>query len=524
MLKKPPSNALQVSELRYRRLFESAREGIVILDSNSGKIIDANPFLEEMLGFPQPEILGKNLWEIGIFKDKVKSKAAFNRLKSESYIRYQDLAVQTKNGGVIAVELVSNSYMVGKQKVIQCNIRSLGLTLKAQKGVESRAIELERLNKTQEDTKKAMLNVMEDLEEAKDLIELEKVKDEAMLASLGEGLIAVDNHGRVIVMNKVAEDILGWKIKEMIGKEVTNLPLEDEQGNLLPLDQRPTTIALKTGKTVKVSHFFVRKDKTRTPIAITATPIKLDGKTLGLIEIIRDVTQEREIDRAKSEFVSLASHQLRTPLGIMKWSLEALENEQSFKESPKLIHKYFDEIYKNNERVLSLVRDLLSVSRIDQRQIKNNPETVDLPTVVAEVVNQMQLIAQRKDVTLSLTSKDVKPLAVEIDRLRFHQVMENLIGNAIEYTPPKGKVKVVLKVLKSKIAISITDTGIGISEADQQRLFTKFFRAERAVGFNPEGSGLGLYVVKSYVDGWGGEVTVDSSEGNGSTFTIILPI
>src|SRR3990167_10351970 len=505
--------SLQFSELRYRRLFETAQDGILILDAGSGKIVDANPFLEELLGYSKKELSGKRLWEIGVFNDIVNSKEAFNELQNKGYIRYTDLPLQTKTGGIINVEFISNVYGVDHEKVIQCNIRDITNRKKAEEAIEARTKELESLTKSQEETKKAMLNVMEDLEMAKEQIELEKAKDEAMLASIGEGLVAVDNKRKVIVMNKTAENMLGWKLNEMIGHEITNLPLEDEEGHLMPLEKRPTTIALTTGEKTKVTYYFVKKDKTRFPIVITATPIKLNGKTIGLIEIIRDITRELEIDREKSEFVSLASHQLRTPLGIIKWYIEALESEDYIKKAPEAVRKYFNEINKSNERVLSLVRNLLSVSRIEQGRVKNVPKSINLINVVNEIVEQMQIVAHKKKVSLHLTIHDRKIPSINIDILRLQEVIENLIANAVGYTLATGRVDVSVNKVGDTLVISVKDTGIGIPHYDLKRLFTKFYRSEKAIAHNPEGSGLGLYVVKSYVEGWGGKISAESVEG-----------
>jgi PAS domain S-box-containing protein len=389
----------------------------------------------------------------------------------------------------------------------------------------SRTKELEVLTKSQEETKKALLNVMEDLGEARSMMEFEKVKDEAMLASIGEGLIAVDNHGKILLINKAAEKTLGWKMKEMIDEEIISLPLIDAKGDALPLDKRPTHAALSSGKTTIVNnYFFERKDKTRFPIAIVATPIILKSKIIGAIVIFRDITHEKEIDKAKSEFVSLASHQLRTPLGIIKWYLEALENEDYVNKAPTLVRKYFNEICKSNERVLSLVRDLLSVSRIEQGRVQNNPKAVNIIFLIKEIVEQMQIVASKKKVDLHLTIQDSKMPSINMDILRFREVIENLIGNAIEYTLAGGFVDVTLNKIGDTLSISVKDTGIGISLTDQKNLFTKFFRSEKATGHNPKGSGLGLYVAKSYVEGWGGKISVESRDGKGSTFTINLPI
>jgi PAS domain S-box-containing protein len=159
-------------------------------------------FLKEILGYAEEELLGKELWEIGVFKDIIDSKKAFLELQIQGYIRYRDLPLQTKNGRRIEVEFISNVYMVGDQKVIQCNIRDITDRRQTEEMVLARTQELEDLTKSQELTKVAMLNVMEDLETAKSLLELAKAKDEAMLASIGEGLIAVDNHRRVMIINK----------------------------------------------------------------------------------------------------------------------------------------------------------------------------------------------------------------------------------------------------------------------------------------------------------------------------------
>lgn len=339
---------LRFSELRYRRLFETAQDGILILEADTGRIVDANPFLKDILGYSETELLGKELWQIGVFKNIIDSKKAFLELQIQGYIRYRDLPLQTKDGHKIDVEFVSNVYMVGDQKVIQCNIRDISARVKVESIVAARTLELEKLTKSQEEATQAMLNVMEDLETAKTVISLEKVKDEAMLASIGEGLIAVDNNRRVINFNQAAEKILGWKAAEVIGKKINELPLENEKGELIPKARRPANMAMTTGKSLSINdYFFVRPDKTRFPIAINVTPIKLDGKIIGAIDIFRDITYEKEVDKAKSEFVSLASHQLRTPIGIMKWYLEALENEPFFQEMPLVMRNYFTEIYKS---------------------------------------------------------------------------------------------------------------------------------------------------------------------------------
>jgi len=514
---------LRFSELRYRRLFETAKDGILILNAETGKITDANPFLKKILGYSQEDLLGKELWQIGVFKDIKDSKVAFLELQKNGYIRYKDLPLQTKDGLSVDVEFVSNVYMVDKQKVIQCNIRDISDRKKAEDIVTSKTKDLEKLAISHEKTTQAMLNVMEDLEDAKTRIEIEKVKDEAMFASMGEGLIAVDNNTKVTAVNKAAEDMLGWKMKDLIGKVITTLPLEDEEGNPIPFEKRPSSLALATGKVTNMTYFFVRKDKARFPVAVNVTPLVLGGKTIGLIETFRDITREKEIDRAKTEFVSLASHQLRTPLGIAKWYIEAIKDEGYFDKVPEIGKDYFNEVYKSNERLLALVRNLLSVSRIDQGKVKDTPKLTNIVELVGDAVKSMSIVAAKSKITIHVTIKKTIPV-MSIDPLRVQEVIENLIANAIEYSNADSKIEVTINRQGEKIFIDVKDSGIGISESDKKKLFAKFFRSEKASVKNAEGSGLGLYVVKSYVEGWGGDISLISKEGKGSTFTISLPI
>jgi two-component system phosphate regulon sensor histidine kinase PhoR len=507
----PLEDKLRFSELCYRRLFETASDGILILDAATGRITDANPCLQELLGYSQSELLDKELWEIGVFKDITDSKIVFFEL-------------QNKDGRNVEVELISNVYMVDQQKMIQCNIRDITDRRRTEKLAKSRAEKFELLSKSQEEAKKAMLNVMEDLEEAKALIEIEKAKDEAILSSLGEGLIAVDNEDKITMVNKTAENMLGWKIKDLIGKAITTLPLEDEEGNPIPDNKLPTYLVLSTGKTTNVIYFFVKKDGTRFPLAINVTPIILEGKTIGLIEILRDITLEKEIDRAKNEFVSLASHQLRTPLGISKWYMEVLIGEKYLSNAPKIAREYMLRVYKSNERLLSLVRYLLSISRIDGGKVKETVESVDIRNLVIDTIKSMNMLAERNNITLQIDVKKSNIPNLHIDLLLIQEVIENLIANAIAYSISSGKVDIIVDASENTVSIAVRDTGIGISKEDQKKLFTKFFRSEKAKTKNIEGSGLGLYVVKSYVERWGGKINVESEEGKGSTFTISLPI
>jgi PAS domain S-box-containing protein len=385
---------------------------------------------------------------------------------------------------------------------------------------------LETLTKKQERTRRELLAVLQDLRGAKDEINLEKTTDQAMLENLGEGLIAIDSKARIMMVNKTAEKLLGRKAAEVRGASITKLPMVDADGRQIPAAERPIHAVLRDGATVGPSftgYCFVHKDKGKFPTALTITPIRLEGKIIGAIQLFRDISKEQEIDKAKTEFVSIASHQLRTPLGLAKWYLAAMQ-EEGLENLSKVSRGYFDEIYRSNERVLKVVRELLSVSRIDQGRVNNDPKVTDVTKVVKDIVQELSQAAVNKKVKLGLTLKQKRLPSIRIDQMHLHEVVQNLITNALEYTLPGGSVSVDIAQKGRVLVVNFTDTGIGIAEEDQTRLFSKFFRSEKAALQNPDGSGLGLYVVKSYVEEWGGKLTVRSHEGKGSTFTITVPI
>ena len=350
---------------------EAAANGIVITDTK-GIILWGNNAFTKLSGYNIEEVVGKsisilssgkqdklffkNLWET-LLSGKMWHGEMVNRKKDGTHYIEEQIITPVRGGNGKIERFIAIKQNVSARKKLEVD-----LTEKNEN--------LEKKGKSQEDIKQAMLNIMEDLDEARRVIELKKVKDEAMLASIGEGLIALDTEGKVMVINKAAENMLGWKEKELLGKGFAIVQMEDEEGRLIANNKRPTYISLSTGKMINCNYYLVRKDATKFPAAITVTPIKINKQIIGAINIFHDVTREKEIDRAKTEFVSLASHQLRTPLGISKWYLEAIRANGFLNKAPKIVIEYINEVYKSNERLLALVRDLLSISRIDQGKIR----------------------------------------------------------------------------------------------------------------------------------------------------------
>lgn len=379
-----------------------------------------------------------------------------------------------------------------------------------------------QIEKNLENANIAARNVLEDLQIEKESLAHAKAKDEAILESLGEGLVAVDNDKKIMVINKTAMSMLGWEMTDLIGKVITDLPLVDEMNNLIPLSERPTTIALNTGKITKVTYFFVRKNKTKFPMAITATPIKLKGKTLGLIEIMRDVTVERGIDKAKSEFVSLASHQLRTPLTTISWYTEMILNGDVGLVTPDQ-KKYLEEIYQGNQRMIELVNTLLDVSRIELGTFKIEPKETDIVALAESVLDEQKQKIETKKLIL-VKKFDKKVTLFQTDPKLLRMVLQNILSNSIEYTATSGRIDFFISLDdKKNLLIKVSDTGYGIPKNQQNQIFTKLFRADNVRDKETNGTGLGLYIVKSIIENSGGKIWFDSEENRGTTFYVTFP-
>ncbi len=360
-------------------------------------------------------------------------------------------------------------------------------------------------------------------------LQLDKVSDEAILSSIGEGLIATDKRGNVIFTNSSAEKILGWKKNELIGKSLfDSQPLLDEKGNFVPLKERPTYKALTQGKRITTGMYsYITTDKQMANLSITVTPIILHNEIIGSIQVFRDISKEKEIDRAKSELISLASHQLRTPLSAINWYTEALIKEEIGAVS-KDQKKYLEQIHHANQKMVELVYDFLNVSRIELGTFSTKLSTIDVPELVQGILKEIApLIAQKKLQVSECYDRDLTPL--EADRKVIRLILQNLITNAVKYTPSKGTITIELRLQKKSaskghLLITVSDTGYGIPKHQQSKIFTKLFRADNAAKLDSGGSGLGLYLVKSFVDFSKGKISFTSRENKGTTFYVSIPV
>ncbi|MBI2050129.1 MAG: PAS domain-containing protein [Candidatus Staskawiczbacteria bacterium] len=371
----------------------------------------------------------------------------------------------------------------------------------------------------------AARNVLEDLQVEREELAKANAKNEAMLLSIGDSCVAFDKEEKIILMNEKAIDMLQIDKSNAIGRNYADLwNIEDEHGNIILPQKRPIWLSLTFGKvitTTTTTYWFVRKDKTKFPVALTVTPIIYKEKIIGAIAIFRDITKEKEIDKAKTEFISLASHQLRTPLVSIKWYSEMLLGGEVRELTPKQ-KKYIRELYQGNERMINLVRNLLNVSQIEMGVLAVSFEPTDIRELLKEVIKeQMPFIQEKKHKVVVEISEGLPKISTDSELVRI--IFQNLFGNAIEYTPAGGKITCTAEKKDNDIIIGIKDMGIGIPEKQQTQIFQKLFRGDNAVREHSKGTGLGLYITKAMVDALSGKIWFKSKEGEGTTFWISLP-
>ena len=365
------------------------------------------------------------------------------------------------------------------------------------------------------------------LQKRQNLLSKEIAKSEALVLSIGDGLVACDKDGVLTYINQKAEELFGHKAKESIGKSYFDVwRLVDKKGVDIPVRERPFYVAITKKEVTNVtigSHLFILKnDGSRFPLASTITPIIVNNKVEGAIAVFRDISKESDVDRMKTEFLSLATHQLLTPCTAVKWTTD-LFLKGKFGVLKKKQTEGIQDISTSNQSMINLVNSLLNVSRIESGRIAIDPKPTNLGDLVSEM--EKELKNKIKDKNQSFGVKVEKGLPkINIDPHLIMEVYKNLLTNAIKYTPEKGKISVTISKVGAEIISKISDNGYGIPEKEKSRVFEKFYRGENITKIVKDGNGLGLYLVKQIVDVSGGKIGFESVVDKGSAFWFSLPL
>jgi len=348
----------------------------------------------------------------------------------------------------------------------------------------------------------------------------------AILSSMAEGLIAIDNERKVILMNQAAGILLRTAPQEAAGQDIRQILTVHRDGQELAYNDLPVEKAIAERDIISIGlldNLSVKAKNGRLfPMAMTIAPLLAKGEVSGAIILFRDITKDREIDQAKTEFVSLASHQLKTPLSAINWYSEMVLEEEVGPLNAKQ-KEYLKNLYDANRRMVELVNSLLNVSRIDLGVFAVEPVPMNFPVVADEVLAELKPQIELKKLRLEKVYDQTAP-TINADPKLVRIIFQNLLSNAVKYTAPNGVIGLAIKKEGENILIRVTDTGYGIPAADQGKIFTKLFRADNIRDKEAEGTGLGLYIVRAVVEAAGGRIWFDSLESRGTSFFITLPL
>lgn len=372
------------------------------------------------------------------------------------------------------------------------------------------------------DLKEAKKDVDKKVKEQTKLIREQRDKISTVLHSIGDGVFVVDRDFKITVFNKEAVNISGFSEKEVIGKkydETLKFILE-KNGEV---NSEFIKKAMQTGKIVEMSNhtILITKNGKKVAIADSSAPIKdKNGKIVGCVAVFRDVSRERRISQMESEFVSVASHQLRTPITAIQWLMEIVLRKEKISKKGR---EYLDGVHSSAIRLNALVDLLLNVSKVEAGKIDVSFAKSEIVEIVKRCLDESKALFAKKEITV-VFKEYPKTLNVVTDNNLFRNILQSLISNAVEYTLKKGKIEVSLEKKPKSFVLIVSDTGIGIPKKEQATIFDKFTRASNAKLMKTDGTGLGLYFTKQVVGLLGGKIWLESEKDKGTAFYVELPL
>ena len=512
---------IKEGEAKLNKITESAQDAIVMMDSNQ-RVSFWNAAAGRIFGYTESEAMGQKLHSLIV---PASAQEAF----ALGFRNFLENGKGSMVGKVIEVTAVRRG---GEEFPAELSISSVRIKDHWHSvGIVRDITERKKNEGTMEAHRVALVQINQSLSTKKKEAENRKAEDDALLASLGEGMIATNNSGVVTNINHIAEEMLGWNAHDIIGKVFTEtVQAINESGEIIPADKRVINLVLacaETGTPISLhqhptseSLYYVQKSGERIPISATINPIILNGKIIGAVEIFHDTTKEKEIEKTRGDLLALASHQLRTPLSGTKWLIETLQSglKGALNRDQK---EYLDEIYKINQRMTSLVVDMLGVLRMEGGAIQINRSSVSTTTILDTLLETFTPVAKSKKLTLRI-ERDSEH-TVETDPLLLRNIIESLVSNAMTYSNEGGEVVISLQESAGEMVFAVKDSGIGIPKEEQGQLFERFYRASNAKTFNTIGTGLGLYIATTLAKKIGARLSFESEKDKGSTFFVHIP-
>lgn len=366
----------------------------------------------------------------------------------------------------------------------------------------------------------------------------EQLQSKHLIDVITDGVLVVDSTLTVKMLNPAGSELTGWDIKDATGIDVRSvLKLTKHEGKdeiELSQDEHPFVIMLRSGKPIpnQTYQLISRDNKGRYDLSISISPIlSEDNKIAGGIAIFRDISAEKQQERQRTEFISTASHEMRTPVAAIEGYLALALNEKVCKIDTKA-RSYLDKAHDSTQHLGDLFRDLLAASKSEDGRLENHPKVIELGEYIEKIVDDFKFSAQEKSLNMQFlvaaqtragSNTVIRPLAyVYADPERIREALSNLINNAIKFTA-EGSISVGLRDYDNYVQLSVSDTGPGIPKTDIPHLFQKFYRVDNSATRTIGGTGLGLYLTRRIVELYKGQIWVESEVGKGSTFYINLP-
>lgn len=352
------------------------------------------------------------------------------------------------------------------------------------------------------------------VKDAQELTESERQRLDGVLRHMTDGVIGTDQRGNVLLVNERALYLLGIPQEAAVGMSLLKL---------LEIEDTYTLKNLLGGdKEIMITRY---EDDIDTILKVEFSVIRREtGFVTGLVAVLTDVTEQEKTDQERRDFVSNVSHELRTPLTSIKSYSEALADGAW--QDPNIAPQFLEVIQSESNRMIRMIANLLDLSKMDGGQLQTNREYIDFKRIVNHILDRFDFTLASGDapkkfrIKRELTTRDIY---VEIDQDRMTQVIDNLMNNAIKYSPDGGLVTVRLIDTQNSVILSVTDQGLGIPQKDLPHLFERFYRVDKARSREQGGTGLGLAISKEVIEMHGGRIWVDSIEGKGSTFSFELP-
>lgn len=365
-----------------------------------------------------------------------------------------------------------------------------------------------------EDSKEALSAALENVKKEKNVAEEEKEKTLAIIRNFSDGLLSFDSGNILVGINPKVEEYLGIRESAVAGKDAAQLA---------SIAQLVSFFALIGTEIHEISRkeFKVRQNLI---LEVSVIPIRRAQEQGGKFILLHDITREKTVEKLKSEFVSIAAHQLRTPLTSIKWIITSLLAGDFGALNPDQ-QEYLQKTDTSNERMINLVDDLLNLSRIEEGRYIQTKDLFSLEELIDKSIENAKIKLQKKNLELSFEKIEGVP-QVLADKEKIRLVVQNLIENAANYSLTGGKIVVTLEEdqTKNEVVFSVQDNGIGIPDDQKSRIFTKFFRAENAVHAETVGSGLGLFINKNIIESHGGRIWFESENDKGTVFSFALPL